>query len=68
MSPPNGHQVGIYKNVFDVLFTWWPPSQKFVISPPQHFFYWQIFTKSLLEKYDFDLKEGFSMKKMAQIH
>ncbi len=33
----------------------------------QGFFYWRIFAKHLPEKYDFDLQEGFSMKKMAQI-
>jgi hypothetical protein len=29
----------------------------------QRFFYWRTFAKSLPEKYDFDLKEGFSTKK-----
>jgi hypothetical protein len=33
----------------------------------QRFFYWRIFAKSLPEKYDFNLQEGFSMEKMAQI-
>ncbi len=34
----------------------------------QRFFYWRIFAKSLLEKYEFQfqLYEGFSMKKFAQ--
>jgi hypothetical protein len=31
------------------------------------FFYWRIFAKSIPDKYDFDLQEGFSMKKMTQI-
>ncbi len=33
----------------------------------QRFFYWRIFAKSLPEKYDFGLKEGFSIKKKTQI-
>jgi hypothetical protein len=46
----------------------WPPKvkgAKITMSTSQHlrFFYWRIFGKSLPKKYDFDLKEGFSMKK-----
>jgi hypothetical protein len=33
----------------------------------QRFFYWWIFTKFWLEKYDFGLYKGFFMEKMTQI-
>jgi hypothetical protein len=32
------------------------------------FFWGQNFTKFQLEKYDFDLYKGFSIKKMTQVH
>lgn len=37
------------------------------ISGHQSFFYWWIFAKFWLEKYDFDLYKGFLMEKMTQI-